>query len=244
MQARWPGANEVANRIESGRRTVEPGDSTGDPPSNSRGDESAELRRKDNRMDTDLKTLIQNWDGFGVVSHFDKPTGSWIFICLHDDTLGPCLGGTRMAVYPSPEDGLHDAMRLAEGMTAKWAGIGFDSGGGKAVLAVPDGIDSSGREGLLERYGQLVEALRGLFQTGEDLGTTTEDLLVVSRTTQYVLGFDPETGEKVNPSPYTARGVFSGIRVALARTYRSKNFEGRTGRSMRKTGSGWKSPRK
>ena len=31
------------------------------------------------------------------------------------------------------------------------------------------------RDGLLERYGSLVESLGGLFGTGEDMGTTPAD---------------------------------------------------------------------
>ena len=40
--------------------------------------------------------LIESWDGVGVVVRFDEPTGSWIFIALHDDTLGPPAGGCRV----------------------------------------------------------------------------------------------------------------------------------------------------
>ena len=57
-------------------------------------------------MSADLLSLIKEWDGLGVVSRFDHPTGAWIFIALHDDTLGSPVGGTRMKVYDRPEEGL------------------------------------------------------------------------------------------------------------------------------------------
>ena len=36
----------------------------------------------------ELGSLITSWDGNCVVSRFDKDTGTWIFIALHDDTMG------------------------------------------------------------------------------------------------------------------------------------------------------------
>ena len=78
--------------------------------------------------------LIASWPGEFVVTQFDQPTGTWIFIAIHDSTLGPTLGGVRMKTYPTPADALRDAMRLAEGMTYKWAGLGIDRGGAKSVL--------------------------------------------------------------------------------------------------------------
>ena len=45
--------------------------------------------------DESFLDLIAAWDG---AVHFDQPTGSWIFIAIHDATLGPATGGTRMKV--------------------------------------------------------------------------------------------------------------------------------------------------
>ena len=58
-----------------------------------------------------MKTLIERWDGQAVVMRFDAETGTWMFIALHNMTLGPASGGTRMKIYPSPEDGLADAIK-------------------------------------------------------------------------------------------------------------------------------------
>ena len=65
--------------------------------------------------DKSFLELIEAWDGVGVVVRHDELTGSWIFIALHDDTLGRPVGGCRMKKYARPEDGLRDAMRLASG---------------------------------------------------------------------------------------------------------------------------------
>ena len=53
-----------------------------------------------------MEKLISGWDGLAVISRYDRETEAWIFIALHDDTLGKPVGGTRLKVYPRPADGL------------------------------------------------------------------------------------------------------------------------------------------
>lgn len=177
---------------------------------------------------TGVAERIRAWDGVGVVSRYDRPTDSWIFISMHDDTLGPFTGGTRMKSYASLGEALEDGQRLAAGMTAKWAVLGMPYGGGKAVLAVPGPLSGGAREGLFRRYGRLIASLGGRFRTGEDMGTTPDDMCVLAEETQYVHGFDRETGEKLDPSPYTARGVWSGIAAGCAEVFGSGDLSGRT----------------
>jgi len=159
--------------------------------------------------------LIQQWNGLAVVSRYDQPTSSWIFIALHDDTLGPPVGGTRMKVYPSPAAGLMDALRLAEGMTHKFAVLNAAFGGGKAVLALSRELAPDERAGLLQRYGRLVGSLRGAFSTGPDLGTTPEDMVALARYGPYIHGVEADGRAAKDPSPFTALGVWAGIRAAI-----------------------------
>lgn len=179
-------------------------------------------------MNYDLQTLMERWDGLSVVCRYDHPTQTWVFICMHDNTLGPCTGGTRMKVYPKPGEGLLDGMRLAEGMTNKWAAIDVAAGGGKAVLAVERPLEGEERRGLLLRYGKLIQSLGGGFRTGEDMGTSTEDMQVIAEAADYVHGFHPEDGSKIDPSPFTARAVFAGIRSAVAQVLKGEGLRGRT----------------
>jgi len=163
-----------------------------------------------------------------VVISYDHATGSWMFIAIHNTALGNALGGCRMRVYERPEDGLLDAMRLAEGMTYKWAGIGYEYGGGKSVLAVPGVLDPPVREGILRRFGKLVESLGGLYSAGEDLGTTPEDMAIVAEETQWVKGVRGGGARAIDPGPYTALGVHAGIRSALRRVFGTDQIAGRT----------------
>lgn len=171
--------------------------------------------------------LLEPWDGVGLLVRLDRPTGTWIFIALHDDTLGPATGGCRMKVYDRPEDGLQDALRLSEGMTYKWAAMDFPFGGGKAVLAVPRPLEGEERRGLLRRFGQLINSLGGRYGTGADLGTTTEDMLTIAEVSEYVIGVHGRTDGPMDPSPFTALGVFEGIRAALRHRFGSGDLSGR-----------------
>jgi len=174
----------------------------------------------------DLQSLIEAWEGFAVVSQFDHPTGTWIFIALHDHTLGRPTGGTRLRTYGSPAEGLHDAMHLAEGMTHKWAAADLPFGGGKAVLASPGPLRGEVREGLLRRYGRLVESLSGGFATGEDLGTTPKDMAVIGEETRYVIGNGPD-GKMTDPGPFTSRGVLAAVRAAAHAAFGADDLSGR-----------------
>lgn len=177
---------------------------------------------------SDFLELLQEWDGVGVVVRRDQPTGTWIFVAIHDDTLGPATGGCRMKVYDRPEDGLADALRLAEGMTHKWAAMDFPFGGGKTVLAVPHLLEGEERRGLLHRFGELLNSLGGSYGTGADLGTTTEDMLTIAEVSEYVIGVHGRTEGPMDPSPFTAIGVFEGIRAALRHRFGSDRLDGRT----------------
>jgi len=177
-------------------------------------------------MSRDILSLMENWDGQGVVVRHDRPTGTWIFIALHDSTLGRPSGGTRMKVYPALADALEDAMRLAEGMTYKWAGLKTAFGGGKAVLAVPRPLEGAEREGLLLRYGDLIETLNGAFGTGADLGAGPDAMAIVARRTGYVLGIAAD-GSARDPGPFTAHGVLCGLRAALGEVFGSDDPAGR-----------------
>ncbi|MDP1383964.1 branched-chain amino acid dehydrogenase, partial [Priestia megaterium] len=64
----------------------------------------------------------------------DKQSGLKAIIAIHDTTLGPALGGTRMWTYASEEEAIEDALRLSRGMTYKNAAAGLNLGGGKTVI--------------------------------------------------------------------------------------------------------------
>lgn len=176
----------------------------------------------------ELDDVISAWDGEQVLVRYDRPSGAWMFVCMHSRRLGPATGGTRMQVYESPAEALRDGTRLAAGMTVKFAVSGFAFGGGKAVIAVPALPEGTERETLFRRYGDMVASLGGSFWTGADMNTAPPDFDVMAETCPYVFGRSPEHGGSGEPGPTTARGVFFGIRASLAHAVGSPELEGRT----------------
>jgi leucine dehydrogenase len=175
-----------------------------------------------------FEELIRPWDGECVVIRFDAESGTWIFICIHSTTRGPAGGGTRMRTYETPADGLEDAMRLAGAMTLKMAAVDIPCGGGKAVLATPGPLDDATRRGLLLRYGELVDSLGGTYRTGPDVNTTIADMDVIGERTSYVFCRSTKDGGSGDPGPYTARGVFHGIRASVRHVFGPGELAGRS----------------
>lgn len=145
-----------------------------------------------------------------VVYFYDKTTGLKGITCIHNTTLGPALGGTRLWNYASEEEAVLDGLRLARGMTYKAAAAGLNLGGGKTVL-IGD-ADTVKSEGYFRALGRYVQSLNGRYITAEDVNTSTKDMDYVAMETDYVVGLEGKSG---NPSPMTALGAFHGIRAAL-----------------------------
>ncbi len=162
-----------------------------------------------------MEALLREWDGEAVIVRHDRPTDAWIFIAIHSSHLGPASGGTRMKHYASQEAALADALRLATGMTYKFAVPGIERGGGKAVISIPKDMAPDSRPDLLRRYGRLVQQLGGFFYTGPDLGTSPSDMDIIAETgAPYVFCRTVEAGGAGSSGPITALGVFTGIQVA------------------------------
>ncbi|MGD9910359.1 MAG: Glu/Leu/Phe/Val dehydrogenase [Candidatus Izemoplasmatales bacterium] len=145
-----------------------------------------------------------------IVYFYDKTTGLKGVTCIHNTTLGPALGGTRLWNYASEEDAVLDALRLARGMTYKAAAAGLNLGGGKTVLIGDASKVKS--EAYFRALGRYVQSLNGRYITAEDVNTSTKDMDYVHMETDYVVGLEGKSG---NPSPLTALGVFHGIRASL-----------------------------
>jgi leucine dehydrogenase len=175
-----------------------------------------------------FEELIRSWEGEEVVVGFDRPSGSWMFVCIHSTTRGPADGGTRMKTYSAPSDALADAMRLAGAMTLKMAAIDMPFGGAKAVLSVPALPAGNERRRLFLRFGELAASLGPMFRTAPDLNTTTSDMDVIGERHRYVYCRSEEYGGSGDPGPQTAHGVFHGIRASLERVFGSPELEGRT----------------
>ncbi len=145
-----------------------------------------------------------------IVYFYDKTTGLKGVTVIHDTTLGPALGGTRLWNYATEDEAVIDCLRLARGMTYKSAAAGLNLGGGKTVLiGDPNKVKS---EAYFRALGRYVQSLNGRYITAEDVNTHTKDMDYIKMETDYVTGIEGKSG---NPSPLTALGAFHGIRASL-----------------------------
>lgn len=169
---------------------------------------------------------MENYDYEQLVFCQDKTSGLKAIIAIHDTTLGPALGGTRMWTYDSEAAAIEDALRLAKGMTYKNAAAGLNLGGGKTVIIGDPKKDKN--EAMFRAFGRYIQGLNGRYITAEDVGTTVADMDLIHQETKFVTGISPEFGSSGNPSPVTAFGVYRGIKAAAKEAFGSDSLEGKT----------------
>lgn len=159
-----------------------------------------------------------------VVLATDERVGLKAIICIHNTTLGPALGGTRIHSYPNLDAALTDAKRLARGMTYKSALAETGLGGGKSVIMCNP---KSKTPEMLIAFAEAVDRLGGIYTCAEDVGCTTEDATFIGKHTPYVVGTSSEKGSG-NPSPFTAWGTYRGIQAVLQKIDGSTSVAGKT----------------
>lgn len=169
---------------------------------------------------------LEKYDYEQVVFCQDKQSGLKAIIAIHDTTLGPALGGTRMWTYASEDAAIEDALRLARGMTYKNAAAGLNLGGGKTVI-IGDPLKDKNEE-MFRAFGRYIQSLNGRYITAEDVGTTVEDMDLIHEETDYVTGISPTFGSSGNPSPVTAYGVYRGMKAAAKEAFGTDSLLGKT----------------
>jgi leucine dehydrogenase len=162
---------------------------------------------------------------FGDIhTKIDSSIGLHAIIAVHNTKLGPAIGGCRFYPYASPELALKDVLRLSYGMTLKAAGCGLPHGGAKAVIIKPKG--DFDRDAIFRSFGDFVQELNGRYITAIDVGSTLDDMKIISERTPYVCSISP-TGEiEKDPSISTALGVFRAIQAAVKFKLKRDNCNG------------------
>ena len=160
-----------------------------------------------------------------VVFCQDNATGLRAIIAIHNTTLGPAAGGTRMWAYASESEALTDVLRLSRGMTYKSSLAGLNLGGGKAVI-IGDARKHK-NEALLRRFGRFVDSLGGRYITAEDVGISTKDMEMVRSETEHVVGLPEYMNGSGDPSPVTAYGVYMGMKASVKHLTGSDKLAGK-----------------
>jgi leucine dehydrogenase len=155
----------------------------------------------------------------------DPDCGLTAIIAVHSTHLGPGAGGTRFWHYPQPDGAMHDALRLSRGMSYKNAMAGLPMGGGKAVVLL--GPDGEKTPDMLAAFGDAIDALGGRYVTAEDVGATEADMVAISKRTPHVCGLPAADGSVGgDPGPFTAMGIYHGIRAAVAHALGKDGIKG------------------
>ena len=160
--------------------------------------------------------------GFGeLFFKIDKINQLCAVIAIHSTRLGPALGGCRFIEYTSIDLAIHDALRLAQGMSYKAALANLPLGGGKTVLMRPKQL--SDRSAYFRALGRFVNELKGRYIIAMDSGVRIEDMDSIALETRYVVTTSKHKG---NPAPYTALGVLYGIEAAVKFKLQRDDLEG------------------
>jgi len=169
---------------------------------------------------------MEKYDYENLLFCQDRAIGLKAIIALHDTTLGPATGGCRMWQYNSEMEAIEDALRLARGMTYKYAAAGVNLGGGKAVI-IGDPYRKD-REPIFRALGKFINRLGGKYITGEDVGTTLRDMEYIRMETPYVVTLPTYLGGAGDIAPMTAFGTIQAMRACAKEIFGNDNLEGRT----------------
>ena len=167
-------------------------------------------------------TEMSNYRHEKVLFVNNEKAGLKAIIAIHNTNLGPAIGGCRLFPYASYDDALFDVLRLSRGMSHKNAVAGLPHGGAKGVIIADP---SQKTEAMFEAFGEAVNNLCGEYITAEDVNTTCDDALIMLRKTKHICGLPQNSGD---PSPFTARGVWQGIRATAKVALGADSLEGLT----------------
>jgi leucine dehydrogenase len=169
---------------------------------------------------------MQRYDFENLFFCQDRALDFKAVIAINDTTLGPATGGCRMwQDYPGEMGAIEDALRLARGMKYKYAAAGVNLGGGKAVIiSDPKRKD---REPVFPALGKFINRLGGKYITGEDVGTTLQDMEYIRMETEHVVTLPTYLGGAGDIAPMTAYGTIRAMQACCKKIYGSDSLEGK-----------------
>ncbi len=116
-----------------------------------------------------MNTIFEMGDEFGpekVVHISNAAAGLRVIVVIDNTSLGPAVGGVRMA----PDVTLEECARLARAMSRKNAAAGLPHGGGKSVIVGDPAMPLPDKERLIRAFAQAIAQLAD-YIPGPDMGT-------------------------------------------------------------------------
>ena len=161
----------------------------------------------------------------GVHLFTDAASGLRAVIAVHSTALGPAAGGCRFWHYADERQAITDALRLSRGMSFKNAMAGLPMGGGKGVILAD--ANKTKTPAMLAAFGRAIESLGGRYVTAEDVGMSDANMVTIAESTRYVSGLPVASGAAGgDPGPYTAIGVYLGVKAAARRALGTDDMRG------------------
>ncbi len=163
--------------------------------------------------------------GFGEVhTKLCPETGLHAVIAIHNNELGPAIGGCRCFSYGSTTRAVKDVLRLAYMMTLKAAISELPHGGAKSVILKPKQIKD--QRAFFHAFGDFVHQMNGRYITACDVGTSPDEMNIIAERTPYVIGATSLSTCESNPAEHTALGVLRGIQAAVKHRLKRDDLDG------------------
>jgi leucine dehydrogenase len=184
-----------------------------------RGEKMEKLTYQEPKIQTNIFDVMRTNGHEQIIFGYDKATNMKIVLAIHDTTLGPSTGGTRMVDVPEAK-AIEEALRLSYAMTYKNAIIDEPFGGSKAVV-IGDPTKDKSKE-FLHAIGEFIESLGGAFLTGVDMGLSLDDAKIIGEKTKYIFNSKGCSGIT------TGHGVYKGIKECAKEFLGNENLDGLT----------------
>lgn len=122
-----------------------------------------------------------------AVHIYDAKSGLKAIVVIDNTSLGPAIGGVRMAADVTAEE----VFRLARAMTFKNSAAGIPHGGGKSgILADPK---TENKETIIRLFAQAIKELV-MYIPGPDMGTNEETMAIIYNEIKRSVGRPEEIG--------------------------------------------------
>lgn len=156
------------------------------------------------------------------VCHVSDPkSGLLAIVVVHRSRGRVAAGGVRFRPYASEAGALTDVLRLSRAMTYKNVLADLPLGGAKSVILGDPKRDKTPER--MRAFGRVVESFGGAYMCGPDIGTTADDMDVISEETAHVGATNRQMGSS---GPPTALGVFQGVRALAHHLFGSPDLTG------------------
>lgn len=174
-----------------------------------------------NELAQAIQSMVDFNNHEAIFCSLEQETKSLLTAFVYNTVRGQAAGGVRFLNYQNLNGLFSDGLRLAKGMADKNAVARLWWGGGKGVIyrSKVQNLSEEMRHKIYHAYGLFVSKLNGVYITAEDMNTRPIDMDHIFSASRYVTCIPVDYGGSSNPSIFTAKGVFSGIKAAANFAY-------------------------